>query len=365
MSSILKSPARYIQGNGVLEELDKYLKGMGNRFLFLISESGLKRVGHTISSCFSNHGIAIFFRVCGRCCTMAEIEKTKHVALEKQCAAIVGVGGGSILDTAKAAAHLAGMGCVMVPTVVSNDSPCSSCSVVYTDVGRFERCIFLDDCPQVVVVDTGVIIKSPVRFLVAGMGDAMATYFEARSCQRSGGNNQLRSKPTVTAGEMATLCWNYLKKYGLTAKEDAEAGVDSLAFETIVEVNTYLSSVGFESGGLAAAHALQTGLMAVECFQNAQHGELVAFCTIVQLVMEKAEELEEVLRFCVSVGLPVCFDDFGYKEVDQGELLRAVRLACAPKSTIYNLAVPVRETDVLNAVLEAHRLGRAYCAGTY
>ena len=56
--------------------------------------------------------------------------------------------------------------------------------------------------------------------------------------------------------------------------------------ENVVEINTYLSGVGFESGGLAAAHGIQKGFTVIPELHNALHGEKVAFCTIAQLVLE-------------------------------------------------------------------------------
>lgn len=42
MSNNFKSPAKYVQGAGVLKELDSYLFDMGCRLLIIISESGMK-----------------------------------------------------------------------------------------------------------------------------------------------------------------------------------------------------------------------------------------------------------------------------------------------------------------------------------
>lgn len=360
MTAILKSPSCYIQGYDLLKSLDKHLTGMGNRFLFVLTSGGNGRFGEVIRETFCGKDYQISFVISGGHCTMGEIHTIQKAALEQRSTAIIGVGGGSILDSVKGASHYTGLPCVMVPTVASNDSPCSTCSVVYKETGEFERCIYMTSCPAVILVDTAVILKAPVKFLVAGMGDALATYFEARSCHLSGSDNQLRGKPTATAMEIAALCWKLLKEYGVQAKQDAEEGKDTPAFETLVEVNTYLSSVGFESGGLAAAHALQSGLTAIPALKCAQHGELVAFCTIVQLIMEKAprEELDEVLDFCLRVGLPICLEDLGCPDPDYAAIFSVVTRASGPKSTIHHLPVPVTAEDAVAAIQKADRIGR-------
>lgn len=51
------------------------------------------------------------------------------------------------------------------------------------------------------------------------------------------------------------------------------------ALERIVEANTYLSGIGFESSGLAGAHAIHNGFTILEECHHLYHGEKVAFGT--------------------------------------------------------------------------------------
>ena len=362
MSKILKSPAKYVQGPGVLQEFDQYLQGMGNRLLIIISQSGTKRICPTLEQCFAGKDYILHYEVFQGECSQNQIDRLVAAAKDQDSTVVIGIGGGKILDTAKGVAYYAGLPVVIVPTVASTDSPCSSLSVVYRDNGEFERYLFLDTCPDMVLVDTAVITKAPVKLLAAGMGDAMATWFEARACRASGKDNQVHAKPTRAATGLASMCWEYLQRYGLQAKEDVEAGTCSEAVETIVEVNTYLSSVGFESGGLAAAHAIQKGFTFIPQLHEQYHGNKVAFCTLTQLMLEKASEEERnaVLGFCCDVGLPVCFADMGYSELDHARLYLAAEKACVEGSTIHNMPFPVTPDMVYAALLEADAVGRAY-----
>lgn len=360
MSKILKSPAKYVQGPGVLREFDRYLQGMGKHLLILISQSGTKRICPTLEACFAHQpDYVLHYEVFKGECSQSQIDRLTAVCQERGCTAVVGIGGGKILDAAKGVAYYAGLPVVIVPTVASTDSPCSSLSVVYRDNGEFERYLFLDNCPDMVLVDTEVIVKAPVKLLVAGMGDAMATWFEARACRASGKDSQVHAKPTRAATGLAAMCWDDLLQYGPQAKQDAENGVCSEAVETIVEVNTYLSSVGFESGGLAAAHAIQKGFTFIPQLHEQYHGNKVAFCTLTQLMLEEAptEEVDAVLAFCRQVGLPVCFADMGYTEIDHELLRLAAEKACVVGSTIHNMPFPVVPDMVYKAMLAADEAG--------
>ncbi len=160
-------------------------------------------------------------------------------------------------------------------------------SVIYTDSGEFDRYLMLPHNPNMVIVDTKVVAGAPARLLAAGIGDALATWFEARACSRSGASTMAGGKCTQAALALAELCYNTLVEEGEKAMLAAEQHVVTPALERIIEANTYLSGVGFESGGLAAAHAIHNGMTAVPDAHHFYHGEKVAFGTLTQLVLEK------------------------------------------------------------------------------
>ncbi len=132
-------------------------------------------------------------------------------------------------------------------------------------------------------------------------------WFEARACSRSGATTMAGGKCTQAALALAELCYNTLLEEGEKAMLAAEQHVVTPALERVVEANTYLSGVGFESGGLAAAHAIHNGMTAIPDAHHYYHGEKVAFGTLTQLVLENApvDEIETVAALCHSVGLPI------------------------------------------------------------
>ena len=363
MAKVLKSPAKYVQGANTLFEFDRYLQGMGKRLTVILSQGGVKRLQSTLEKTFAGKNFEVTYVVFQGEATQAEVERISAIVLENNCTAVVGIGGGKVLDTAKAVAHTTERPMVIVPTVASSDSPCSSVSVLYHEDGSFDRYLFLDKCPEMVLVDTSVIVAAPSRLLVAGMGDAMATWFEARACRASGKNNQVHAKPTYAATGLAQMCWDNLRHSGLAAKLAVDAHVCTEAVETIVETNTYLSSVGFESGGLAAAHGIQKGFTFIPALHQQLHGFNVAFCVLAQLVLENSLiELKEVMDFSDSVGLPICFADLGYVDVVPEEVRTAAEKACVPTSTIHNMPFEVAATMVYEALMAADAYGRAYHA---
>ena len=155
-----------------------------------------------------------------------------------------------------------------------------------------------------VMMDTDIIAKSPVRLTVSGMGDALATYFEARACKRSGAISCAGGKTTEAAMALAELCFNTLMEEGVKAKIALEAGACTEAVEKIIEANTLLSGIGFESAGLAGAHAIHNGMTVLEECHRCITVKKVAFGTKQLVFRERSEEeLEEIRDSCVEVGL--------------------------------------------------------------
>lgn len=362
MYTILKSPSQYIQGPGVSRQLGSCLSGMGGRILVLMSEGGFRRFWPDVEASCAGSPFCLLPVLFGGECSWPELRRIVSRGKEGKASGILGIGGGKVLDTAKGAAFLAGLPVGIMPTSAATDSPCSSLSVVYHQDGTFDRYLFLDRCPDTVIVDTQWICKAPPALLAAGMGDAMATWFEARACRASGRNNQAGGLPPETASALARLCWDVLQRDGKSALLAARQGRCTPALEHIVEANTYLSGVGFESGGLAAAHGIQKGFTYIPELHQAYHGYKVAFCTLVQLVLEQAEgaEIRRVLDFCGEVGLPVCFRDFGWQDPQEGLLYSAAEKACAETSTVHNMPFPVTPRMVFEALLAADRTGAEF-----
>ncbi|HIW94616.1 MAG TPA: glycerol dehydrogenase [Candidatus Flavonifractor merdipullorum] len=364
MAKIIGSPSRYVQGAGELSHLREHVSLLGKNLFILTSPSGRGRVeGKIAKSLEGSDAKAVYEAFNGECC-MTEINRIKAAFDASGCDLIVGIGGGKIHDTAKAAAYYAKVPVVIVPTIASTDAPCSALSVIYTDDGVFEKYLFLPANPNMVLVDTEIVAAAPARLLVSGMGDALATYFEARACRDSNAGNCVGGTITLAAMQLARLCYETLLSDGLKAKLAVERKACTKAVENIIEANTYLSGVGFESGGLAGAHAIHNGLTALPATHAFYHGEKVAFGTLVQLVLENApmEELAEVLDFCAVVGLPTTLAELNIADATDEQLMEVAKLACADGDTLHNMPFPVTPESVYAAILAADQLGKQYKA---
>ena len=359
---VLVSPARYIQGPGVLAQAGSYFQTLDwSHAGILASARGLATQGETLMQALGEQGIQASPCEFQGECSLEEIEARAADLRAAKVQGLVALGGGKCVDAGKCIAQRLDVPLVVIPTLASNDAPCSAVSVLYTPDGVVCGAEFFKSNPVMVIVDTQVICEAPARYLVAGMGDAMATWYEARVCaENREARNILGVRPTLTAQMVGQLCATTLYNQGAAAVQALRAGVPDAALEDIVEANTLLSGLGFESGGLAAAHGYAQGFTTLPHVEETfLHGEMVAMGVLGQLALEKdLSELDRAGRFFAACGLPVCLRQLGvdHLNVAQVDSVVAGAMEFAP---IHNFAFEVTPATVKAALLEADQLGES------
>lgn len=365
MVRIMIAPNRYIQGPGIIRKVGEYIGHLGSKIFFLGGPTALSILKDRALPSLGENSLVGHFEAFSGQCTRSNAEKLSESARDFGAEVVAGVGGGRAIDTAKAVSHALDSALVIIPTVASNDAPCSALSVQYTDDHMLDRFLILKRSPDVILADSEVIAQSPTRYFVAGMGDALATWFEAFTCTKSSAKNLPGGVTTSAALRLARLCYENLMEYGVSAKLAVDRNAVTPAVETIIESNILLSGIGFESSGLAAAHGIHEGLHVLEGTEGMLHGELVAFGTITQLVMENypREEIDQVIGFCKAVGLPVTLGQLGVKDVSPENLGKAAEVACMEGLTTHNSYFEINPELILGAIIGAHALGEASLKG--
>ena len=364
MLAVFSSPSRYTQGPDATASLGNEMKriGLQGPVMVLAGRSPAAKLDGIWRQTFGDSGMEYVVQPFGGECSHQEIEEVKSAAQLAKAAVIVGAGGGKVLDTARAVAAELDLPVVNCPTVASSDAPCSALSVIYDDKGAVVDYRVYARNPDLVLVDTSVIACAPPRLLAAGMGDALATLFEARTAVRGHVKNMRGGASTRSALALAELCYRTLIEDGIDALAATQNQSVTPALERIVEANTLLSGLGFESSGLAAAHSVHNGLTVAHETHAYFHGEKVAFGTLVQLVLEGQPRalIEEVLNFCQAVGLPICLADVGLGSCAPEVLRRVARRAVAKGETIHNEPFEVRPKMVLDAIRAADAIGKRW-----
>lgn len=357
---VFASPSRYVQGRGALEELGSLVGTLGESPLVLTDDVVRGLTDEILERSFARAKAPLTFERFGGVPTRVESERVAEVIERGDHDVVIGLGGGTAIDAAKAAGDNAGVPWVSAATVASTDAPTSALSVVYTEEGAFESYRFYDRNPALVVVDTQLVAQAPTRFLAAGVGDALATWIEARALRGTDAANMVAGRPTRAGTTLARLSWDILWESALPALDAVDRNLVTPDVEATVEAATLLSGLGFESGGLAAAHAVHDGLTAVDEAHHLTHGEKVNIGSLTQLLLEGAAtaEVEEFAEFTARVGLPTTLTEAGLGDADDAVLDRVVSAAMAPEETIHRLPFTPSHQDVRDALRAVEGVGR-------
>ncbi len=378
MLSIFCSPLRYVQGPEATGQIaaEMLKTGLAGPVLVVAGNAAVAQLAPTWARSFAEVGWTHRVRLFGGESSRAEIAAIIAEVKGLGGRVIVAAGGGKTLDAARAAAAATALPFVSCPTVCSTDAPTSALSVIYHAdaplAGAVEAYEIHRRSPDLVLVDTSVIATSPPRFLAAGIGDAMSTFYEARAATRAERPNMRGGRATLAACELARLCRDVVFADGAAALDDCRARRTGPALERVVEAATLLSGLGFESAGLAAAHAIHNGLTAIHATHARLHGEKVAFGTVAQLMLEAQAAADATARdsaraeaaacatFFRRVGLPVSLVDLGITAAERGVAIPQISArAVLAGETIHNMPFPVTAAMVEAAIEAADTLGTA------
>ena len=361
MKSVLILPGKYVQGRGVLRETGKYVAMLGRKPLILWDSFVKNLVGGTILASLKAAGLEVVDVDFGGEATKAEATRVAQIARQQGADVAIGVGGGKTLDIVKAAAVEAGIKLVTVPTIASTDSPTSAATVWYDEHGDCTGFECWPFNPNVVLVDSEVIVQAPVRTFVAGIGDALSTWVEAEAAQKTRALNLAGGVSTMAAMALARLCFETLLEYGVEAKRAVAQKVLTPPVEKVIEANVLLSGIGFESGGLATAHMIANALPNFPECKKFMHGEKVGFGVISQLCLDDEKSFEEIhaiVDFEIAVGLPVTFAELNLAGIGR-DRLKFIGDICASKGSLCEShPFEVTSDSIVDAMIAADALGR-------
>jgi len=359
-----QSPSRYMQGPGMIKRLPKFAATFGPSAVLIIDPFFYDEFSVTVPKMFEEAGMKAypikFPGYAGKKELAELIEAVK--ALPEIPDTFIGMGGGQAMDINKAVAASFRKNWISFATALTTDAPTFTHTVI-NNPGAQNELMFHYKNPDYVVVDTDITIKAPGWMLVSGIGDALATYFEA---QASYANNNVCNagledyRPTLLGLTSAKLCCDILLKDGVAAMRAAKQHLRTPAYENVVEATTLLSGVGCENTGVSIAHGLQAGFGVLP--KHFPHGVGVGFCVLVQLIVENSERFPEIFEFNKAIGLPVCTADLAIPAEERDELLEKLvdgvygkRWQVMNQPHFYEKSTLVDAIKYLDAYAEEHK----------
>jgi glycerol dehydrogenase len=354
---VFGAPSRYIQGPGCLSSIGDELLRFGGRAALVIDAGVQEALLPVIQASCDAAGLSPKIIPFSGESSPEGIDNLERQLGDLRPDVVVAAGGGKCIDSGKALGNRFGSRVATIPTIASNDSPTSHIYVLYDSNHRLLRVEALPTNPDLVLVDTDVILNAPAVFLLAGIGDCVVKKFEVEACVRASGRNVFGSKPSMAALSMARGAYEILRS-------DSAAALDSVArrrpgdeFERVVEACVLLSGLSFENGGLSIAHAMTRGLSMVKPAADALHGLQVAYGVTIQLILEDRDEqfLADHAAFYRQVGLPLTLAGLGQK-VPSTEILELIAEKTLAAPHMANFPASVSGEQLTSAMRRAEKL---------
>jgi glycerol dehydrogenase-like iron-containing ADH family enzyme len=346
------APASVVRGDRILAKVDYTRKG--HRPLVVGGDRTLTLVKAKLQPVLEEQQLVASYASYSPDCTEASLGFLRSQLQDHQADFIIGVGGGKALDTAKLLAYQCNLPIVTIPTSAATCAAWTALSNVYSSEGAFLYDVALDRCPDLLVLDYHLIRKAPSRTLVAGIGDAIAKWYEASV---SSGNSQ--QTLIISAVQQARILRDILFQKSADALKHPGSEIWREVVDATVLLAGLIGGIGGAQCRTVAAHAVHNGLTHVPAAHHALHGEKVAYGILVQLRLEEtiqgnqlaATARQQLLKFYAEIGLPPSLEALGLDNITLKELRGAAEIACSPTSDIHRLPFKVRSEQLMAAMI--------------
>lgn len=354
VKSLFVAPSEVVRGNQSLSQAGKKIARLGKCPLVVGGDRTLEIISPILQPVFQEYSLSATQASYSPDCSETSLEALRKAVTDHSADFIIGVGGGKALDTAKLLAYQSHLPIVTIPTSAATCAAWTALSNVYSHAGAFQYDVPLPRCPELLILDYDLIQTAPKRTLVAGIGDAIAKWYEASVSSGTSSETLI-----IAAVQQARVLRDILFQKSLTAVENP----GSEEWREVVDASVLLAGVIGGLGGAqcrtVAAHAVHNGLTHILACHDILHGEKVAYGILVQLRLEEmvqgnqlaASARQQLLKFYGEIGLPKTLEDLGLKDVTLAELRHAAKIACHPQSDIHHLPFPITPEQLVAAMV--------------
>ncbi|MBD1884100.1 iron-containing alcohol dehydrogenase family protein [Microcoleus vaginatus] len=352
--SLTIAPACVLRGRSALAQAGDAIARFGKRPLIVGGSNSLAAAQPYLQPILEQQHLKSAETSYGKDCSETSLETLREAAQTHQADFIIGVGGGKALDAAKLVAHQCKIPIVTIPTSAATCAAWTALSNIYSEQGAFQYDVTLARCPDLLILDYGLIQTAPQRTLVAGIGDAIAKWYEASVS--SGHSEQTL---IISAVQQARILRDILFQKSAAALKEPGSETWQEVTDAAVLLAGVIGGIGGAQCRTVAAHAVHNGLTHLLASHGTLHGEKVAYGILVQLRLEEmlqnnqlaASARQQLLKFYAEIGLPQTLDNLGLGDITITELQRAADIACNPNSDIHRLPFKVVPQQLMAAMV--------------
>ncbi len=348
------APAQVLRGRELLVQSGNAIARLGRRPLVIGGNQTFAIVKPQLQPALEREQLSVAWMSYSPDCSETTLSNLYQAVVQHQIDVVIGVGGGKALDTAKLVAHQHQLPVVTMPTSAATCAAWTALSNVYSDEGAFQHDVVLSRCPDLLVLDYGLVQTAPRRTLVAGIGDAIAKWYEASV---SSGHSQ--QTLIISAVQQARVLRDLLFQKAAIALQDPGGETWQDVVDATVLMAGVIGGLGGAQCRTVAAHAVHNGLTHLLASHGTLHGEKVAYGILVQLRLEEivqgnqlaATARQQLLKFYGEIGLPQTLYELGLGAITIADLQQAADIACAHSSDIHRLPFAVEPSQLMAAMV--------------
>ncbi len=359
------APNRYVRESGVIQKAGSYLNHLGKKTMLVGGKTALSIAGDVIKASLEREGVEVLGPTWyGGECSWENIDHLADLLHAAQVDYVIGIGGGKAIDTVKGAAFKLNLTVATVPTIAATCAAWTPLSIIYSQEGHYLDSSRKSQQPSWILADSDIIGQAPCRYLVSGMGDTLAKWYETDVAVKKAGYNAA----TMSAHSLSLLCKKMIQDYGpdamasCTAKNPSDS-LDQI-IDAIIAVSGMVSDLGGDSCASAAAHPIAAGLTLIDEVHQRYHGEVVAFGVLGQLMLEgkEYEVVDDYLSIATKLDLPMTLSQLGLPQIS-ADMLKKVSEKAVQARNMCNIPFPVTANMVAEAIMKADGAGKAYIQG--
>jgi glycerol dehydrogenase len=351
---LLIGPSQVFRGYNCLHTSGSAIAKLGKHPLVIGGNHSLKLTKPLLVSWSEKYELTVKSETYLPDCSENSVKKLENAVKSQEVDLIIGVGGGKSLDTSKLIAARCNLPVVTIPTSGSTCAAWTALANLYSDEGAFQNDVSLPKSPDLLILDYSLIATAPKNTLIAGIGDAIAKWYEASV---SSANSQ--ASLTIAAVQQARILRDILLQKSISAVSH----IGSEDWKEVIDATVLLAGIIGSLGGAncrtVAAHAVHNALTHLRETHPKLHGEKVAYGILVQLRLEEMfgnnqlafTARQQLIKFYQEIGLPCSLEDLGLKEISFAKLRLCSEIACQEQSDLHRLPFPVNPEQLLAAMV--------------
>lgn len=330
-------PANYFSHAGAIERINDFFSAEElARAVWIYGKRALTATQSFLPEIF-HHPVAARLLFTGHCSE----KKVQSLISQSgsQRSVVIGIGGGSALDTAKVVARRLGLPFVAIPTIAATCAAWTPLAVWYNDKGEALRYEIFPDANYLLLVEPRILLNAPSEYLRAGIGDTLAKWYEAKILSASTHPLPL----SVRLGlQTAQTIRDLLILQGEKALEAVKRNQLTQDFQDVVDAilagGGMVGGLGERFTRIAAAHAVHNGLTALSQTARYLHGIKVAYGLLIQLaLLQKEQELSRLIPVFRRLQLPVSLSELDVSWQDKTALRALIRRTLQEGESIWYL----------------------------